>query len=76
MARLTSRAYTQNTNIVELYSHITKNDKQLTYYSSGLGAIAKIAGSQLGHQLSNSMDMAMGRYVIILVFIADDLILR
>ncbi|KAI9459365.1 hypothetical protein HD554DRAFT_2029278 [Boletus coccyginus] len=52
---------TKNTNIVELYSHITKSDKQLTYYSSGLGAIAKVAGASLGHQLSNNLDMAIGR---------------
>ncbi|KAF8417745.1 hypothetical protein L210DRAFT_1008274 [Boletus edulis BED1] len=32
----------KNTNIVELYSNITKSDKQLTYYSSGLGTIAKV----------------------------------
>ncbi|KAG8215129.1 hypothetical protein J3R82DRAFT_8591 [Butyriboletus roseoflavus] len=51
----------KNTNIVELYSHITKSDTQLTYYSSGLGAIAKVAGASLGYQLSNKLDMAIGR---------------
>ncbi|KAF9228170.1 hypothetical protein BS17DRAFT_325263 [Gyrodon lividus] len=52
---------TKNTNIVELYSHIVKNDMQLTYYSSGLGAFAKIAGASLGHRVSNEVDMAFGR---------------
>lgn len=66
----------QNTNIVELYSRITKNDKQLTYYSSGLGAIAKFTGAPLGPQLSNNLDMAIGRYVITQEIIADDLILE
>ncbi|KIJ61689.1 hypothetical protein HYDPIDRAFT_96031 [Hydnomerulius pinastri MD-312] len=51
---------TKNTNIVELYSHIVKSDDQLTYYSSGLGAFAKIAGSSLGHQVSNGIDIAIG----------------
>ncbi|KAF8550330.1 hypothetical protein OG21DRAFT_1547443 [Imleria badia] len=48
-------------NIVELYSHITKSAKQLTYYSSGLDAIAKVSGAHMGRQLSNNLDMAIGR---------------
>ncbi|KAF8841640.1 hypothetical protein BDN67DRAFT_989627 [Paxillus ammoniavirescens] len=52
---------TKNTNIIELYSHIMKNDTQLTYYTSGLGAIAKFAGAPSGHPLSNKIDMVFGR---------------
>ncbi|KAG9312369.1 hypothetical protein JVU11DRAFT_6742 [Chiua virens] len=51
----------KNTNIVELYSHIKKDDRQLTYYSSGLGTIAKAAGASLGHRASNGLDMLFGR---------------
>ncbi|KAH0833833.1 hypothetical protein J3R83DRAFT_10997 [Lanmaoa asiatica] len=52
---------TKNTNIVELYRYITKSDTQLTYYSSGLGTIAKVANPSLGHRLSSELDMAIGR---------------
>ncbi|KAL0958322.1 hypothetical protein HGRIS_000467 [Hohenbuehelia grisea] len=31
----------KNTNVVELYSRLTKDDKQLTYYDSGIGTYAK-----------------------------------
>ena len=31
----------QNTNVVELYSHIIKDGEQLTYYNSGIGTYAK-----------------------------------
>ncbi|KAH7881716.1 hypothetical protein F5I97DRAFT_1818595 [Phlebopus sp. FC_14] len=51
----------KNTNIVELYSHIVKSDEQLTYYSSGLGAIPKVAEPPLGRRFSNEIDMAVGR---------------
>ena len=27
----------QNTNVVELYKRLQKNEKQLTYYDSGIG---------------------------------------
>ncbi|KAF8603095.1 hypothetical protein BDV93DRAFT_494065 [Ceratobasidium sp. AG-I] len=31
----------KNTNVVELYSHVVKNELQLTYYNSGIGTYAK-----------------------------------
>jgi len=30
----------QNTNVVEIYNHLNK-DKQLTYYDSGIGTVAR-----------------------------------
>ncbi|KAG2344732.1 hypothetical protein BDR05DRAFT_961650 [Suillus weaverae] len=47
----------KNTNIVELYSEMVKDDKQLTYYNSGVGTYAK------GHthwmkQVSSIFDLA------------------
>ncbi|KAG2144051.1 hypothetical protein BD769DRAFT_1348056 [Suillus cothurnatus] len=47
----------ENTNIVELYSEMVKNDKQFTYYNSGVGTYAK------GHthwmkQASSVLDLA------------------
>ncbi|KAG1886076.1 hypothetical protein F4604DRAFT_1877997 [Suillus subluteus] len=47
----------KNTNIVELYSEMVKDDKQLTYYNSGVGTYAK------GHthwmkQVSSVFDLA------------------
>ncbi|KAF9239482.1 hypothetical protein BU15DRAFT_46769, partial [Melanogaster broomeanus] len=51
---------TRNTNIVELYSQIVKNDEQLTYYTSGLGAFAKIPGPS-DNLVSNMIDMAIAR---------------
>lgn len=38
---LIERPRSQNTNVVELYNHLAKNDKQLTYYSSGIGTYAQ-----------------------------------
>ena len=31
----------QNTNVIELYSKLVKDDRQLTYYDSGIGTYAK-----------------------------------
>ncbi|KAF8125613.1 hypothetical protein EV363DRAFT_1175796 [Boletus edulis] len=51
----------KNTNVVKLYSHITKSDQQLTYYMGGLGKIANGLRASLWHRLSNEIDMAIGR---------------
>ncbi|KAG1769146.1 hypothetical protein EV702DRAFT_978986, partial [Suillus placidus] len=48
----------QNTNIVELYSHMVKNDKQLTYYNSGVGTYAK-GHTDLKKQVSSVFDLAL-----------------
>lgn len=38
----TSNQYGKNnTNVVELYSHISKDEKQLKYYNSGIGTYAR-----------------------------------
>ncbi|KAG1769921.1 hypothetical protein EV702DRAFT_679221 [Suillus placidus] len=48
----------KNTNIVELYSHMVKNDKQLTYYNSGVGTYAK-GHTDLKKQVSSVFDLAL-----------------
>ncbi|KAF9234714.1 hypothetical protein BU15DRAFT_52235 [Melanogaster broomeanus] len=53
---------TKNTNVVELYSQVVKNATQLTYYTSGLGAFAKIPGPS-DNLVSNTIDMAIGRNI-------------
>ncbi|KIJ47266.1 hypothetical protein M422DRAFT_164201 [Sphaerobolus stellatus SS14] len=35
----------KNTNVVELYSRLEKDDRQLTYYNSGIGTYVKDSGS-------------------------------
>ncbi|KAG1744465.1 hypothetical protein EDB19DRAFT_1894581 [Suillus lakei] len=46
----TSNKYSdKNTNIVELYSEIVKDDNQLTYYNSGIGTYAKADGLSHTH---------------------------
>ncbi|KAL0960504.1 hypothetical protein HGRIS_005542 [Hohenbuehelia grisea] len=50
----------KNTNIVELYSNLAKNDDQLTYYNSGIGTYAKPAYMSLGYiiqRIDHTIDM-------------------
>ncbi|KAF8602111.1 hypothetical protein BDV93DRAFT_406213, partial [Ceratobasidium sp. AG-I] len=39
----------KNTNVVELYSHVIKNESQLTYYNSGIGTYAKPTRTSPSH---------------------------
>ena len=58
----------QNTNVVELYSRLDKDDKQLTYYNSGNGTYVK-GSNWLGitkQALVHGWDMAVKWYVVIL----------
>ena len=59
---LISAFYSQNTNIVELYSRLIKSSDQLTYYNSGIGTYVKPSRASLSYwiQLFNySVDMAI-----------------
>lgn len=52
----------QNSHIVELYSHLVKNKRQLTYYNSGIGTSGSQSHglmSSLMHTLENKVDMAI-----------------
>jgi uncharacterized protein (DUF2235 family) len=40
MIMILTLASTQNTNVIELYSQLLKDKKQLTYYDSGIGTYA------------------------------------
>ena len=63
--------FSQNTNIVELYSRLVKNTDQLTYYDSGIGTYVKPSLTSLSYwfQLVNhSIDMAIAWYVLVVRF--------
>ncbi|KAG1750348.1 uncharacterized protein EDB91DRAFT_1046109, partial [Suillus paluster] len=56
----------KNTNIVELYSKIVKDDSQLTYYNSGVGTYARpegLAHTQLMDQISSVFDLAFAHNI-------------
>ncbi|QRV93518.1 hypothetical protein RhiJN_21536 [Ceratobasidium sp. AG-Ba] len=51
-----------NTNVVELYNRITKDDTQLTYYNSGIGTYARPfwwSFAYLKQQVMNTVDLAI-----------------
>ncbi|KAG8723638.1 hypothetical protein FRC09_002359 [Ceratobasidium sp. 395] len=51
-----------NTNVVELYSRITKDQTQLTYYNSGIGTYAKpfwLSFAYVKQVLLNRFDLAI-----------------
>ncbi|KAF8885150.1 hypothetical protein BD779DRAFT_1442656 [Infundibulicybe gibba] len=53
---------TNNTNVIELYNRIVKNENQITYYNSGIGTYAKPSWRSLTHWkqvVSNKIDMAI-----------------
>ena len=52
----------QNTHIVELYSQLVKDKRQLTYYNSGIGTYASPSWkswSYLKQALENKIDLAI-----------------
>lgn len=58
----------QNTNVIELYSRIIKDDKQhpqLTYYNSGIGTYARPSWRSYTYWkqvLDNKIDLAIAWY--------------
>ena len=40
MVMILTMMATQNTNVIELYNQLLKNEEQLTYYDSGIGTYA------------------------------------
>ncbi|KIM83614.1 hypothetical protein PILCRDRAFT_69195, partial [Piloderma croceum F 1598] len=54
--------YSQNTNIIELYSRLASNDDQLTYYDSGIGTYATPSWrswTYLKQIVDNKIDLAI-----------------
>ena len=52
----------QNTNVVELYDRIIKDDQQLTYYNSGIGTYARPSWRSLTYltrTLYHKIDLAI-----------------
>ena len=52
----------QNTNVVELYSQLVKDKKQLTFYNSGIGTYARPTWKSLGHWkqvVGHELDLAI-----------------
>ncbi|CAE6530347.1 unnamed protein product [Rhizoctonia solani] len=52
----------KNTNVIEMYHYIKKDDSQLTYYNSGIGTYAKPSWrsyTYLKQTLSNTIDLAI-----------------
>jgi uncharacterized protein (DUF2235 family) len=55
----------QNTNVVELYSRIIKDEKQLTYYNSGIGTYAQPSWRSPKYWkqvVANKIDLAIAWY--------------
>ncbi|KAG0694907.1 hypothetical protein DFH29DRAFT_298734 [Suillus ampliporus] len=56
----------KNTNIVELYSRIVKNDNQLTYYNSGVGTYSRpygLAHTRIAEHISSILDLAIAHNI-------------
>ena len=56
------------TNVVELYSRLEKDGKQLTYYTSGIGTYVKPSWTSLSYWIQlidHSIDMAIAWYVLV-----------
>ena len=54
-------SWTQNSNVVEFYSRVVKDDNQLTYYDSGIGTYVKPSQrfGRMWQRLYNMVDMAI-----------------
>ena len=58
----------QNTNVVELYSHVQKDHNQLTYYNSGIGTYARPSWRSYTYMkqvFENLIDLAIAWWVIV-----------
>ena len=56
----------QNTNVIELYSKLVKDDRQLTYYDSGIGTYAKPSWRSWTYWkqvVNNKIDLAIAWWV-------------
>ncbi|KAE9394026.1 hypothetical protein BT96DRAFT_828314, partial [Gymnopus androsaceus JB14] len=56
----------KNTNIVELYSWLVKDDTQLTFYNSGIGTYAEPFWKSLSYWkqvMANYLDLALALYI-------------
>ena len=53
--------YLQNTHVVELFSRLAKDKRQLTYYNSGIGTYVKSSNTAelIIQDLVNKWDMAV-----------------
>jgi hypothetical protein len=52
----------QNTNVIELYSQLVKDTRQLTYYDSGIGTYAKPSWKSWNYWkqvVENKIDLAI-----------------
>ncbi|EJD37487.1 WD40 repeat-like protein [Auricularia subglabra TFB-10046 SS5] len=52
---------TKNTNVVELYSRLVKDEHQLTFYNSGIGTYAKPSWKSMSYRkqvIANKLDLA------------------
>lgn len=52
----------QNTNVIELYSQLVKDETQLTYYNSGIGTYVKPSWTSLRYitqLIDNKIDLAI-----------------
>jgi uncharacterized protein (DUF2235 family) len=57
--------FLQNTNVIELYHRIIKDDTQLTYYNSGIGTYARPSFASIAYWkqvLNNKIDLAIAWY--------------
>jgi uncharacterized protein (DUF2235 family) len=60
----------QNTNVIELYGRITKDETQLTYYNSGIGTYARPSWRSfkyLKQVVENNIDLAIAWYDLVVV---------
>ena len=58
-------ALLQNTNVVELYSRISKDKQQVTYYNSGIGTYARPSWRSYKYWkqvIDNKIDLAIAWY--------------
>jgi uncharacterized protein (DUF2235 family) len=60
----------QNTNVIELYGRIIKDETQLTYYNSGIGTYARPSWHSfkyLKQVVQNNFDLAIAWYDLVVV---------
>ena len=62
MFRCSALKMFQNTNVIELYSNLVKDDTQLTYYDSGIGTYAQPSWKSWNYWkqvVDNKIDLAI-----------------
>lgn len=66
--RDTSHHSSKNTNVIELYRLLDKDETQLTFYNSGIGTYATPSWKSLAYkrqQLDHKLDLAIAWYVLL-----------